>query len=187
MKLIVGLGNPGRQYENSRHNVGFAVIRELADRAGCSPPRAKFDGEWTEVVWNGEKCLLGRPLTYMNRSGQCVQPARDFYKVANEEILVICDDLALPVGKMRLRAKGSAGGQKGLDDILKRLGSEAVARLRIGIGAAPPGWDAADYVLGKFSAAEADLIREGVRRAADAATDWVHRGVEFVMNKYNAG
>jgi len=187
MKLIVGLGNPGRQYENSRHNIGFAVIRELAERVGGATPRAKFDAEWLEVVWNGEKCLLGRPLTYMNRSGQSVQPARDFYKVTNENILVICDDLALPVGKLRLRAKGSAGGQKGLDDILKRLGSDAVARLRIGIGASPPGWDAADYVLGKFSAAEVDPIREVVRRAADAAVDWVQQGIEFVMNKYNAG
>ena len=186
MRIIVGLGNPGRQYENTRHNIGFAVIRELARRAGDPMARAKFDGEWFEVNWNGEKCLLGRPLTYMNRSGQAVQPARDFYKVANDQILVICDDLALPVGKLRLRAKGSAGGQKGLDDILRRLGADAICRLRIGIGAAPTGWDAADYVLGKFTSAEVDVVAEVVGRAADAAVDWATRGIEFSMNKYNA-
>ncbi|MFO0871890.1 MAG: aminoacyl-tRNA hydrolase [Pirellulales bacterium] len=186
MKLIVGLGNPGRQYEGTRHNIGFAVIRELVDRAGGVVPRAKFDGEWCEVSWEGEKCLLGRPLTFMNASGQCVQPARDFYKVTNDDILVICDDLALPVGKLRLRAQGSAGGQKGLADILKRLGSEAIARLRIGIGAAPPGWDAADYVLARFPAAEKDVVRDIVNKAADAAVDWATRGVAFAMNKYNA-
>lgn len=185
MRLIVGLGNPGKQYEHTRHNVGFAVVRELARRVGQPLPRARFDGEWWETNWNGEKCLVGRPLTFMNRSGQSVLGVRDFYKIENEQILVICDDLALPVGKLRLRAKGSAGGQKGLDDILKRLGSDQIARLRVGIGAPPPGWDAADYVLGRFAADESDVVQVAVNRAADAAVDWVGGGIEFAMNKYN--
>jgi len=187
MRLIVGLGNPGKQYEHTRHNVGFAVIHELARRVGGPLPRARFEGEWWETNWNGEKCLVGRPLTFMNRSGQSVLAARDFYKIETEQILVICDDLALPVGKLRLRAKGSAGGQKGLDDILKRLGTDQVARLRVGIGAPPPGWDAADYVLGRFTSDESDLIRTAVGRAAEAVADWVGGGIELAMNKYNAG
>jgi PTH1 family peptidyl-tRNA hydrolase len=187
VKLVVGLGNPGKQYENTRHNIGFAVIAELAKQAAAGIPRAKFDGEWIEANWGGQKCLLGKPLTFMNRSGMCVQPARDFFKVEDSDILVLCDDLALPAGKLRMRAKGSAGGQKGLDDILKRLGTDAICRLRIGIGAAPPGWDAADYVLGKFSSVESETMRAAVQRAAEAVVDWVCRGTEFAMNKYNAG
>ena len=186
MRLIVGLGNPGREYENTRHNVGFAVIRELAKRHGAGTPRARFDGELTEVQIAGERCLLIRPLTFMNRSGQCVLPTRDFYKVPDEQILVICDDLSLPVARLRLRTKGSSGGQKGLDDILKRLSSDAIPRLRIGIGTPPPGWDAADYVLGRFSKEDAEAVTLAVGRAADATADWVAQGIEFCMNRYNA-
>lgn len=187
MRLVVGLGNPGRKYEQTRHNIGFDVVAALVARFGKGTPRAKFDGEMVEADVGGERCLLVRPLTYMNESGRCVQPLRDFYKVENRDILVICDDLSLPVAKLRLRAKGSAGGQKGLDDILRRLGGDEIARLRVGIGAVPPGWDAADYVLGRFSSSEAEQVRAACQRATEAVADWVARGIEFCMNKYNAG
>jgi PTH1 family peptidyl-tRNA hydrolase len=186
MKLIVGLGNPGRKYAATRHNVGFDVLAELSQRLASDKPKARFDGEMTEVVVDGQRVLLLWPLTYMNNSGGCVQPARDFYKVANEDLLVVCDDVALPTGKLRLRAKGSSGGQKGLKDILQRLGSEDVPRLRIGIGALPPGWQMPDYVLSKFTKEEEPEVRDAVSKAADAALDWVRHGMATAMNKYNA-
>lgn len=186
MKLIVGLGNPGRKYDQTRHNIGYVVLAELERRFSCSPSRQKFDGEQFEIQVGTERCLLVRPLTFMNLSGTCVQPTRDFYKLNNEQILVICDDLSLPVAKLRLRAKGSAGGQKGLEDVIRRVGSDQVARLRIGIGATPPGWDTADYVLSRFREEERQAVDEAVRRAADAAVDWVAHGIEYSMNKYNA-
>ncbi|SRR5690606_27887337 len=187
MKLIVGLGNPGRKYVGTRHNVGFDVLAELGRRYGQMPPRSKFQGEVVEAVIGGEKVLLLAPHTYMNLSGASVQPARDFYKLANDDILVICDDLNLPLGKLRVRRKGSAGGQKGLDDIIRRLGSDEVARLRIGIGAPDEHRTAADFVLSKFTAAEAEIIKEAISRAADAAALWVTEGVEACMNRFNAG
>src|SRR5262245_45798283 len=150
MKLIVGLGNPGGQYNNTRHNVGFEVAACLAKQFATSAPRAKFQGEIVEATIAGQKALLLTPLTYMNASGASVLATRDFYKVENENVLVVCDDFALPLGKLRLRAKGSSGGQKGLEDILRRLATEELPRLRIGVGVLPPGRDAAAYVLSRF-------------------------------------
>jgi PTH1 family peptidyl-tRNA hydrolase len=121
----------------------------------------------------------------MNLSGASVLEARDFYKVPNEELLVLCDDLNLPVGKLRIRGQGSSGGQKGLEDIIRRLGSEAFARLRIGIGTPPPGWDAADFVLARFTAEEQSLIDEAIRTAAEAAAVWAREGTAASMNRYN--
>jgi PTH1 family peptidyl-tRNA hydrolase len=185
MKLIVGLGNPGRKYAGTRHNIGFEVLAELAKRLAADKPKATFDGELSEVQIDSERVLLLWPLTYMNLSGGSVQPARDFYKVANEELLVVCDDVSLPAGKLRLRAKGSSGGQNGLKDIIRRLGTEEFPRLRIGIGAMPPGWQMADYVLSKFGKDEEPLVREAIEKAADAAVDWVKSGINAAMNKYN--
>jgi len=187
MKLIVGLGNPGRKYAATRHNVGFEVVAELARRLGADRPRAKFDGEIAEAQVGDERVLLLCPLTYMNVSGSSVQPARDFYKIANENLLIICDDVSLPTGKLRLRAKGSSGGQNGLKDILRRLGTEEIPRLRIGVGPMPPGWQMSDYVLSKFSKDEEPIVREAVQKAADAAIDWIRHGMATAMNKYNAG
>ncbi|MFM8250483.1 MAG: aminoacyl-tRNA hydrolase [Planctomycetota bacterium] len=184
--LIVGLGNPGRQYQNTRHNIGFAVIDELVRRQGGGVSREKFTGEQWELPVGRERVLVVRPLTFMNLSGSCVLPTRDFYKIADDRILVICDDLSLPVAKLRLRARGSAGGQKGLADILRRLGTEQVPRLRLGIGATPPGWETADYVLSRFESDERELVTGAVTRAGEAVIDWVERGLEFSMNKYNA-
>lgn len=186
MKLIVGLGNPGRKYAATRHNIGFEVLSELAQRFAADKPKAKFDAELTEVQIEGQRVLLLWPLTYMNRSGSSVQPARDFYKVANEELLVICDDVSLPTGKLRLRAKGSSGGQNGLKDIINRLGTEEFSRLRVGIGAAPPGWEMADYVLSKFTKEEEPMVRDAVSKAAEAAVEWIRSGIAAAMNKYNA-
>src|SRR5688572_30356880 len=150
MKLIVGLGNPGDKYKETRHNVGFEVTSRLAARFGASPPRARFQGETVEANIAGQKVLLLTPLTYMNLSGASVLAARDFYKIELQDILIVCDDFNLPLGKLRLRARGSAGGQNGLADILRRLGTEDLPRLRIGIGSPPPGRDPAGYVLGRF-------------------------------------
>jgi PTH1 family peptidyl-tRNA hydrolase len=185
MKLIVGLGNPGRKYEQTRHNVGFQVVAELGRRHGVGAPRTKFQAEVLDAMVGGEKVLLLSPLTYMNRSGSSVQPARDFYQLPNEDLLIICDDINLPLAKLRFRAKGSSGGQKGLEDVLRRLGTEQVARLRVGIGEPPGSWDAADYVLARFNEKERSEVEMAVLRAADAVEDWVADGIEKCMNQYN--
>jgi PTH1 family peptidyl-tRNA hydrolase len=186
MKLIVGLGNPGRKYAGTRHNVGFEVLAELSRRHAADKPKSRFDGELTEVQIEGQRVLLLWPLTYMNNSGGCVQPTRDFYKVANEDLMIVCDDVSLPTGKLRLRAKGSSGGQNGLKDIIRRLGTEEFPRLRIGIGSQPAGWELADYVLSKFTTEEEPAAREAVVKAADAVGEFVRSGIATAMNKYNA-
>lgn len=185
MKLVVGLGNPGRRYQGTRHNIGYVVLAELARRFGTTPPKAKFHGEVVEAEISGQKALLLSPTTYMNLSGTSVQEAKSFYKLADEDLLVICDDLNLPVGKLRFRARGSSGGQKGLEDIIQRLGTEEFSRLRIGVGTAPEGWNWADYVLGKFTAEELPLIDQAVKVAADAVATWAAQGIQLCMNQYN--
>ena len=185
MKLVVGLGNPGRRYEGTRHNLGYAVLAELARRLAVGPPKQKFHAEFAEGVVAGQKVVLLSPLTYMNRSGTSVRAARDFYGVADEDVLAICDDLSLPVGKIRLRATGSSGGQKGLEDIIEKLGGDTFPRLRIGIGDPPAGWDAADYVLGRFTKEQLPEIERAVLQAADAVMDWVRQGIAYCMNRYN--
>jgi peptidyl-tRNA hydrolase, PTH1 family len=185
MKLVVGLGNPGRRYDGTRHNVGYVVLAELGRRHGTCPPKAKFHGAVVEAEIGGQKALLLSPTTYMNLSGTSVQEAMAFYKLHTGDLLVLCDDLNLPVGKLRLRASGSSGGQKGLEDIIRRLGTEDFSRLRLGIGSAPEGWDWADYVLGKFPPDEDPVIDEAVARAADAVFVWARDGIESCMNQYN--
>ena len=185
MKLIVGLGNPGRKYEGTRHNVGYMVLAELARKHVTGRPRERFRGEVLEADLGGVRTLLLSPTTYMNLSGASVLEARDFYKLTNQDLLIVCDDMNLPVGKHRLRESGSSGGQKGLEDIIRRLGGEQFPRLRIGIGSKPPAWDAADYVLSRFAEQEKPLIEEAVRRAAEAAVDWAREGTQFCMNRYN--
>jgi len=186
MKLVVGLGNPGRKYVETRHNVGFQVAATLASRFGQSTPRSKFQGEIVEASIETEKLLLLCPHTYMNRSGSSVLAARDFYKLELADLIVVCDDLSLPLGKRRIRAKGSSGGQNGLRDIIRRLGSEEFPRLRIGIESPPPGWDAADFVLSKFTKDDHAEMEIAVSRAADAVECWVREGIESCMNQYNA-
>lgn len=186
MKLIVGLGNPGAKYNQTRHNVGFEVAARLAQKFGSEPARARFQGEVVAATIAGQKALILTPLTFMNLSGASVLAARDFYKLEQSDLLVVCDDFNLPLAKIRLRMKGSAGGQKGLEDILRRLGTEDVPRLRIGIGAPPPGRDVAGYVLSKFTKDEQPEMTDAIQRAADAAASWVELGIEPVMNQYNA-
>jgi peptidyl-tRNA hydrolase, PTH1 family len=185
VKLIVGLGNPGRKYEGTRHNVGFAVLEELARRHRSGKPKSNFQGELSEVEIRGEKVLLLWPQTFMNLSGGSVLAARDFYKLPDDALLVVCDDFNLPLGKLRLRAQGSAGGQKGLDDILRRLASDSVPRLRIGVGPVPAGWDGAAFVLGKFTKDELTEIEITIAEAADAVEDWISLGMQECMNRNN--
>jgi PTH1 family peptidyl-tRNA hydrolase len=185
MKLVVGLGNPGRRYEGTRHNVGFAVLAELARKFATTPAKAKFHGEIAEADIAGQKALLLTPLTFMNQSGLSVQEAMSFFKLLDEDLLVVCDDLNLPVAKLRFRARGSSGGQKGLEDIVCRLGTEGFARVRIGIGSPPEGWDWADYVLSKFAKEELPEMEQAVGKAAEAVALWAGEGVEACMNQYH--
>ncbi len=187
MKLIVGLGNPGGKYKDTRHNVGFEVAARLAKKFASASPRARFQGEVVEAALGGQKSLLLTPLTYMNASGGSVLEARDFYKIDNDNILVVCDDFALPLAKLRLRGKGSSGGQNGLDDVLRRLGTNEIPRLRIGVGPLPPGRDAAGYVLGKFTKEEQPEIADAIDRAAGAVECWAREGLAMAMSRYNAG
>ena len=186
MKLVVGLGNPGRKYRGTRHNIGFDVLDEVARKHGLGEPREKFDGLLAEADFKGERGLLLWPQTFMNLSGTSVGKVYDFYKLSLGDVLVVCDDFNLPLGKLRIRAQGSSGGQKGLADILRRLQSEAVSRLRIGVGPVPAGRDPADFVLGKFGRAEGEEIEQVSWRAAEAVVEWATLGVEHCMNRYNA-
>lgn len=185
MKLIIGLGNPGRKYQGTRHNVGYMTLAELAKRFGIGRPRGRFQGEVLDVDLQGQRALLLSPTTYMNNSGASVQAAQEFYKLPLDDLLVVSDDLNLPVGKLRIRPAGSAGGQKGLVDIIRRLGTEEFPRLRIGIGATPEGWDAADYVLSTFTREELPEIEQAIAQAANAAVDWACKGIQYSMNQYN--
>ena len=185
MKLVVGLGNPGRKYEGTRHNVGFRVAAQLAASYGITKPKRAYQGEVVEAAIEGEKILLLCPHTLMNRSGGSVLEARDFYKLPHDDLLIVSDDLNLPLGKLRFRKSGSSGGQKGLSDILRRLGTDEIPRLRIGIGGPPSGRDAADFVLGRFTKDETVEIEIAVRHAADAVALWAREGTASVMNQYN--
>jgi len=186
-RYVVGLGNPGREYARTRHNVGFRVLNELRKRWDLPAGRRKFHSRlWTGRVGRRAVVLLA-PRTYMNRSGLAVGEATRFTRSPPEAVLVVLDDMALPTGKLRARATGSAGGHKGLADVLRALGGPAVPRLRIGIGRPPDGMDAVDYVLTKFRKDEEPVIAEAVARAADAVEQWIGEGIARVMDHYNAG
>ncbi len=186
MKIIAGLGNPGRKYEHTRHNMGFDAIDILSDRYRIPVQDVKFHGLVGSGYIEGQKVVLVKPQTFMNLSGQCLREVCAFYKIDPEEdLLVICDDISLDPGKIRLRAKGSAGGHNGLKDIIASLGTQVFARVKVGVGAKPEGWDLADYVLGRPMPSEsADLI-DACDRAARAAADWTMQSMQDVMNRYN--
>ncbi|MBM4009849.1 MAG: aminoacyl-tRNA hydrolase [Planctomycetes bacterium] len=185
MKLLVGLGNPGNASKDTRHNVGFEVLEVLARRAGSPSRRQRFQGEVAQATIRGVPALLLWPLTWMNLSGSSVLAARDFYKIQDSDMIVICDDFNLPLDTVRLRPAGSSGGQNGLADVLVRLGTESIPRLRLGIGPVPAGRKAADFVLGKFSQADRERVAAVVDRAATAAEDWVGLGIQAAMNAHN--
>lgn len=186
MKLIVGLGNPGRKYDQTRHNIGFVVVDKVAALTSAGPSKTRFEGLFAEASLGGEKMGLLWPQTYMNASGQSVRKAMDFFKLVADDVLVVCDDLNLPSGKIRLRPSGSAGGQKGLADTIRHLQTESFPRLKIGIGRPPEGWEVVDYVLGKFSGKENEAIEPAATAAAHAAMSWVTDGVTMAMNRFNA-
>lgn len=184
MKLVAGLGNPGPRYARTRHNVGFRVVDQVASTNFASAWQVKFEGLAAECTIGAEKVLLVKPMTFMNLSGRAVRRAVDFYKLTPADLLVVCDDLDLPVGRLRMRATGSSGGQKGLKDILQHLGTEDVARLRVGIGKGND--DAVDHVLSEFGRAERAAIDDVVIDAARACECWCVKGVEAAMNQYNS-
>jgi peptidyl-tRNA hydrolase, PTH1 family len=185
MKLIVGLGNPGRKYETTRHNVGFDVLEVVARRCAAEPAKEKFHGRLVDTTIADERALLLWPHTLMNRSGQSVLAAVDFYQLPSSDLLVVCDDFNLPLGTLRFRSQGTYGGQKGLQDIIRRLGTDQFSRLRLGIGPVPEAWDPADFVLGRFSSGERPVIEETIERAADGVECWVAEGIEKSMNRFN--
>ena len=188
-RFVVGLGNPGRRYRGTRHNLGFVVVAKVAERWALTAMREAFGGRVMEGRPSRggveRRVMLLTPQTYMNRSGQAVREMTAFYKAEPQDVLIVLDDLALPPEQLRARVGGSAGGHNGLADVLDRLGSDQVPRLRIGIGPAPDYMDPADYVLQAFRDDELEPMEHAVQTAADAVEDWVFNGITFVMDTYN--
>lgn len=185
MKLIVGLGNPGNKYVGTRHNVGYEILGFLGRRYGTDRPKSKFQGELMEACIGTQRVILLSPVTYMNLSGHSVRACVDFYKIEAEDILILCDDVHLPLGRLRIRFKGSAGGQKGLAHILQMMGTDQITRLRVGVGQPPDGWNMADFVLARFSSEERAEMDRAVAVAAEAASVWAIHDVQTAMNQFN--
>ena len=184
--LLVGLGNPGDKYDNTRHNVGFAAIDQLAEELRVPVQKLKYRALTQTVELGGAKVLLMKPITYMNLSGEAVGQAARFYKIPPERVLVFSDDVSLPVGKLRIRRSGSAGGHNGLKSIIQHLGTEAFPRIKIGVGGKPhPDYDMADWVLGKFPPEDSKLIDQMVQKAAQAAAYYIKEGPEKAMSLFN--
>jgi peptidyl-tRNA hydrolase, PTH1 family len=185
MKVVVGLGNPGRRYQNTRHNVGFEALAELARRHNASKPTTQFEAEVAEIFVGGVKVLLLAPQTYMNLSGRSVSRCVRFYQLTLDNLLIVCDDMNLPFGCLRFRASGSAGGQKGLNDTIAMLGTKEFSRLRIGIGRSPDFMDARDYVLSRFNKTERRTMEDTLVNAANGIETWVQDSIDAAMNQYN--
>jgi PTH1 family peptidyl-tRNA hydrolase len=185
MHLIVGLGNPGAQYADNRHNVGFMVVDELARRGRAAAPRAKFGAEILEATIGGNRLLLCKPQEYMNVSGQAVARVAGFWKIGLPEMVVVHDELDVPFDRLKLAAGGGPGGHNGVKSLISSLGDPAFARVRVGIGRPAPGRDAADYVLTDFSRAEAAVLPDLIGRAADAVEAIVGSGLTTAMNRFN--
>ena len=184
--LVVGLGNPGDQYENTRHNAGFRVVDELADRGDFPVQRLKFHALTNTAVIGGQGVLVMKPVTYMNLSGEAVGEAARFYKLPPDHVLVISDDVDLPLGKLRLRKGGSAGGHNGLKSIIQHLGTDQFPLLKVGVGGKPhPDYDMADWVLGKLQGEDKKAMDEAARRAAQAVECLLSQGMDKAMNQYN--
>ena len=183
--LIVGLGNPGREYENTRHNAGFRALDILAAKLGCKVDKAKYQGLYGQVTHNGRKLLLLKPQTYMNLSGRSVLQLSAFFQVPPQNIIILFDDISLEPGRLRLRKDGSAGGHNGIKSIIQELGSQDFPRVKIGVGAKPhPDSDLAAWVLSAFSAQEEKALQPALERAADAALAIVERGLPEASNRF---
>jgi peptidyl-tRNA hydrolase, PTH1 family len=185
MKLIIGLGNPGKQYEKTRHNVGFDAIDVLSKDLNINVDQLKFKGLLGMGFVGTEKVLLLKPLTYMNLSGESIRAVMDFYDIEDKDIVVIYDDLDIPVGKLRLRQKGSAGGHNGIKSTIAHLGTQEFNRIRIGVDRPQNGMSVSNYVLSRFTSEEQPKIDEVIRRSADACKSWLNQPFLQVMNEYN--
>lgn len=184
--IIVGLGNPGIQYEKTRHNVGFRAVDALCEIYGIKCDRHKFESLSADTEIGEHRCLVLKPQTFMNNSGQAVHQAMQFYKIPPEKLIVISDDISLDVGRLRIRSKGSAGGHNGLKDIIEIIGSDNFARVKIGVGKKPhPDYDLKDWVLGKFSKEQEEIIDKTVIAASKAVECVIKNNIAFAMNRYN--
>jgi len=185
MKIIVGLGNPENKYKNTRHNVGFEVINEMSKDYNIKIDKVKFKAHVGEGFINGEKIILIKPQTFMNLSGLSVKEALNFYKSDIENLIVISDDVSLPVGAVRIRKKGSAGGHNGLKDIISRLSTEEFLRVKIGVGEKPEHYILGDYVLSKFTKTEDAIIQDTFSKASDCVGAIIKKGADYAMNNFN--
>ncbi|MDD2648723.1 MAG: aminoacyl-tRNA hydrolase [Eubacteriales bacterium] len=186
MKLIVGLGNPGREYEHSRHNTGFDVLEILSQMTSTPIAKAQSRALIGQTSIGGDKVILARPQTFMNASGESVKPLMDFFKIPPENLLVIYDDIDIPQGSIRMRPNGSAGSHNGMKSIIYQLHSESFARLRVGVGQKPANWDLAAWVLSQYrDVKERELMFDALKSAAEAAVCWAEKGVNAAMNLYN--
>jgi len=186
MYIIVGLGNPSKEYDNTRHNIGFDVVDKIIDKYDIPYSGTKHRAMYGSGMIDGVKVIVAKPLTYMNLSGEAVRALVDFYKIEPEsELIVIYDDVALEPGKLRIRKKGSAGGHNGIKSIIEHLGSKEFIRIRVGVGEKPKGWDLAKYVLGRFSKDERKLVNEATDKSIEALTKIVNGDVDTAMNVYN--
>jgi len=183
--MIVGLGNPGTQYENTRHNAGFMVAKEIHDKYGFGPEKNQLNAMVSRGKIADEDCLLVRPQTYMNNSGEAAGPIAKFYKIQNEDIILIYDDVDLEFGKLRIRPNGSAGGHNGMKSIIAHLGTDIFPRVRVGVGAKPEGWDLADYVLSHLNADEMAVFQKTVESAVKATEEVIKNGVISAQNKFS--
>jgi PTH1 family peptidyl-tRNA hydrolase len=186
MRVVVGLGNPGKQYHGTRHNVGFAVVDGLASSPSAGRFQSRFSAQVADLQEGDQKVLLVKPETFMNLSGRCVRQIVDFYQLELTEVLVVCDDVNLPLGKLRVRAKGTHGGHNGLRDIQNHFGTTEYPRLRIGVDAAGEKGEMVDHVLGRFRPSERPVIEEAVALSIQAVSVWIQQGIEVCMNRFNA-
>ena len=186
MYLVVGLGNPGRQYEATRHNMGFDTVDYLVEEYKVPQGGVKFNAMYVKTVIGGEKVILMKPLSFMNLSGGPVRDMVNYFKIDPEtELIVIYDDIDLDPGQLRIRKQGSAGGHNGIKDIIRQLGTEKFLRIKVGVGAKPKGWDLADYVLGRFSTEDRKIVDEAIAKAGKAVDIMISQGPDAAMNEFN--
>lgn len=185
MYLIIGLGNPEEEYSRTRHNMGFNAINKIAEQYGVKVNKSKFQGLYESEIIEGKKVILIKPQTYMNLSGECIKQFVDFYKIKKEEILVIYDDMDIEPGKIKIRKKGGAGGHNGMKSIIKMLGTEEFARIRVGIGRPEHNGDEINYVIGAIPEEEIPKLEEGVEKAKEAIIEILKNGIDSAMNKLN--